>query len=163
MLDYSTSELKVFQFILHIQVLSYSWPVLFWVSSMKVYYVCIILIDISTKGTLLHFKVYINFLLSSPFWPFEYLKPLNKTSAIFSVVPALVPWLPPPCCVLLHPAQRGQPVQLAHQLRQVRTLCYLSPGDHALVTGEPCCLSPDMMMSGQRRGWTLRTAISIAR
>ena len=97
---------------------------------MKVYYVCIILIDISTKGTLLHFKVYINFLLSSPFWPFEYLKPLNKTSAIFSVVPALVPRLPSPRCVLLHPAQRGQPVQLAQQLRQVRTLCYLSPGDH---------------------------------
>ena len=53
-----------------------------------------------------------------------------KTSAMLRYMPALVPGLPPPRCVLLHPAQRGQPVQLAHQLRQVRTLCYLSPGDH---------------------------------
>ena len=41
---------------------------------------------------------------------------------MFSVVPALVPGVPSPRCVLLHPAQRGQPVQLAQQLRQVRTL-----------------------------------------
>ena len=59
MFDYSTSELKVFQFILHIQVsYSNSWPVLFWVSSMKIHYVCFILIYLSTRGTLLHFKVH---------------------------------------------------------------------------------------------------------
>ena len=80
---------------------------------------------------------YINFLLSSPFWPFEYLKLLKKSKEyikplkpMLRCVPALVPGVPPPRCVLLHPAQRGQPLQLAQQLRQVREL--------VLVTRRPC-------------------------
>ena len=125
MFDYSTSELKVFQFI-HSGFIFKFMTILFWVSNMKIYYVCFILIYLSTRGTLLHFKVK-KILLYSPFWPFEYLKLLKP---MLRCVPALVPGLPPPRCVLLHPAQRGQPLQLAQQLRQVREL--------ALVTRRPC-------------------------